>query len=234
MAKRVSGLKAAKEKAKSMCRLLCARYGKGHWHVDKSPTDVLVETILSQNTTDLNSGRAFESLKRAYPDYEKLLKASEKDIARFIYSGGLPGIKAARIRNALAKVKNETGKPDISFLRKKSASEANGFLRSIPGVGPKTAAVVLCFGLGMPAFPIDTHVYRQLGRIGLIRKNEGMERAHGQMAGLVPDCEKCGCHVALIRNGRQVCRPRQPMCGSCPLLGICEYGKKEQKNIKRG
>jgi len=217
-----------------MCKLLYARYGSHHWKIDRCATDVLVETILSQNTTDLNSGRAFENLKRAYPDYEKLLKASEKEIAKVIYSGGLPEIKANRIKSALAKIKSETGKPDISFLRKKSAAEANGFLRSLPGVGPKTAAVVLCFGLGIPAFPIDTHIYRQLGRIGFIRKNEGLERAHEQMAALVPDCDKCRCHVALIYNGRQVCKPREPMCGSCPLLGICDYGRKEQKNIKRG
>ena len=202
--------------------LLEAKYGIPRWaHEKHDPVSTLVGTILSQNTSDRNSIPAFDSLRKKYATWEKVLNASEKEIAKAIRRGGLANIKARRIKQALAAVKEKSGKLSLSFLKGKSKAEAREFLLSLPGVGWKTASIVLLFSLGIFAFPVDTHISRVSKRLGFIPKDSSLEKAHTTMDKLVPDRLKASFHGNLIFLGRALCHPRNPECGKCPLNKIC-------------
>ncbi|MFB3764802.1 MAG: endonuclease III [Methanotrichaceae archaeon] len=141
------------------------------------PVDLLVETILSQNTSDVNSIKAFGRLKSAYPDYKMLLKAPEDEISRHIHVGGLSDIKAHRIKGALQRIEEDAGSIDLGFLKGMDTDAARDYLLSIPGVGPKTASVVLLFAFGMPFMPVDTHVNRVSRRLGLVPEEGSIKEA---------------------------------------------------------
>jgi endonuclease III len=186
------------------------------------PVDLLVSTILSQNTTDVNCLRAFGKLKASYPDYEDLLLAPEEEIAKAIRAGGLAGIKAGRIKRALSGIKLRAGKADMEFLKGMPKEKARDYLLSLPGVGPKTAAVVLLFAFGMPFMPVDTHVYRVSKRIGLVPENASFEEAERALEACTPEEKYLSLHLNLIRHGRRICRARNPQHESCALRNICD------------
>lgn len=187
------------------------------------PVDLLVMTILSQNTSDINSGRAFEQLKSRFRSYTEILNASEEEIADAIRPGGLADIKAARIKGALKRLREDFGSVDLSQLQKMGAEEARRYLTSIPGIGPKTASVLMLFGFGMPAMPVDTHVHRVSKRIGLVPEGASVEETQRILERITPREKYLSLHINLIRHGRLVCKARNPLCNRCELRDLCRY-----------
>ena len=186
--------------------------------------DELVMTVLSQNTSDANSGRAFESLKARFATWEQVLDAPAEEIADAIRSGGLADIKASRIKSILADIEAREGGLDLSRLNELDDQSADEYLRALPGVGPKTAACVLVFSMGREAFPIDTHVHRIVRRLGWVDDKSSADQAHRRLGPLVPPEIRYELHMALINHGRNVCKAQRPRCEDCVLLDFCDAG----------
>ena len=186
-----------------------------------APVAELVLTVLSQNTADTNSGRAFTQLMRRYPSWEAIAAAPMDEVIATIQPGGLAPQKAPRIQAILRAVGERSPDWDLAFLREAPLDEARAWLRSLPGVGPKTAACVLLFALGRPAMPVDTHVERVAKRLGLIPASLTAERAHDALEALVEPADYYRFHMLLIKHGRRICAARRPDCGRCPLERDC-------------
>ena len=185
----------------------------------------LVLTVLSQNTSDRNSHPAFEALRSRFASWEEMAGASEGEIARPIRQGGLARIKARRLKAILQEIEKRRGRLDLEFLRALPTAEARAWLRSLPGVGPKTAAVVLLFSLGKPALPVDTHVHRVAIRLGLLPPGTSREKAHELLEAIVPPAGFYPFHLYLLEHGRRICRARKPRCPLCPVNSLCpSYG----------
>ncbi|GIW13934.1 MAG: endonuclease III [Tepidiforma sp.] len=178
----------------------------------------LILTILSQNTSDTNSGRAFIALMRSFPSWQAIADAPVEVIETAIQPGGLARQKAPRIKAVLQAVEARSPEFDLSFLRDIPPEEARSWLRSLPGVGPKTAACVLLFSLGIPALPVDTHVERVAKRLGLVSESTTPERAHDLLEAVVDPSDYYPFHMLLIKHGRRTCAARRPACGRCPLV----------------
>jgi endonuclease-3 len=187
--------------------------------------DMLVSVILSQATSDVNSERTYDALKKRFPDWDSVLRAREQTLADAIRLGGLANQKAAVIRELLRQIKERRGSFDLSFLRGLPAEDAVRYLAGFRGVGPKTAACTLLFACATEVFPLDTHIFRVLRRVGLIPAKCSDEFAHRVMNRLVPAGKFYSFHVNLIRHGRKLCRPREPVCGRCPVVEYCDYGQ---------
>lgn len=200
-------------------------YGEPIWRNPLPAIDELVSTILSQNTNDVNRDRAFEALRAKFPTWESVRDAKEKDVIEAIRPAGLANQKGPRIQQVLKAITEERGNLDLSFLAKMSVEDARDWLTKFNGVGPKTAAIVLCFSLGMPAFPVDTHVYRVTGRLGLRPERMTVEQAHPHLEALFPPKTYYAAHLNIIRLGREICTARKAMCEKCPLVKLCDYGK---------
>jgi endonuclease III len=160
-------------------------------------------------------------MQRAYPTWDDVLAADPAALAESIRQGGLANQKAPRIRQVLARIKEECGDWNLDHLSRVPLDEAKGWLRSLPGVGPKTAACVLMFALGRPALPVDTHVYRVARRLGLIGDKISADQAHAILESQVAPEDTYAFHVALIKHGRHTCTARNPNCGDCPLNDVC-------------
>jgi len=208
--------------------LLEEQYGIPHQD-ERDPVDLLVMTILSQNTSDTNSLRAFALLKSAFCDYEELLAASDEAVADSIRPGGLAEIKARRIKEALSRIKQDAGAISLSFLADMEKEEAMTYLLSLPGVGPKTASVVLLFAFGMPFLPVDTHVYRVSRRLGLLSEDVRPKKAQPILERIVPVEKYHSLHLNLITHGRLICRARGPKHVECALRNCCGYYLQGQK-----
>lgn len=202
-------------------RLLSA-YGHPEWRNPLPPLDELVSTILSQNTNDENRDRAFQSLQRKFPSWESVRDAKTGEIIDSIRSAGLANQKGPRIQDALRSISEERGELSLEFLRDYPPEEAEEWLLGFHGVGPKTAAIVMLFSLDLPAFPVDTHIYRVTGRLGL-RTSKSAESAHRELADLFPPSTYYTAHLNLIRHGREVCKARTPECERCALNDLCAY-----------
>ncbi|HWQ34055.1 MAG TPA: endonuclease III [Blastocatellia bacterium] len=189
------------------------------------PLDELILTILSQSTTNINSHRAFQSLKQRFPGWEAVRRARPDTIAEAIRSGGLARIKSVVIKNILNEIRNRRGALDLSFLRTASVAEAREFLSSLKGVGPKTVGCVLLFACKLPVFPMDTHIFRIARRMGLIPPKGSDSQAHSLMESLIPESKHYSLHINLIRHGRKVCRPQNPRCENCCLIEYCDLGQ---------
>lgn len=187
------------------------------------PLDVLIETMLSQSTTNVNSRRAFESLKRRFPTWEEARRARAISIESAIKSGGLARQKSVRIKNLLNEIHERRGSLDLSFLYSAPIEEAIRFLASFKGAGPKTVACTLLFACSRPVFPIDTHIFRIARRLGLITEKCTDQQAHKLMAAMLPEDRYYEVHINLIRHGRKVCRPQKPRCEQCCLVDYCRY-----------
>jgi endonuclease-3 len=185
------------------------------------PLEELILTVLSQHTSDVNAERAFESLRAALPSWADVVRVPTRAVADAIRSGGLADTKAPRIQAILREVEEQRGVFDLSYLRELSDEQARMELVSLPGVGPKTAAVVLSFALGRDAMPVDTHVHRVTRRLGLVPPTTSAERADRILHELVPAGLRTPLHVALIRLGREICKAPTPRCRICPLKDIC-------------
>jgi endonuclease-3 len=202
-------------------RLLEKRFGPLEPPRRLDPLEELILTVLSQNTSDVNRDRAYASLNERFASWQEVLDAPTQDVADAIRPGGLANTKAPRIQAILRAIEDREGRPDLGFLHRMSDDEVRSYLRTLPGVGPKTAACVLAFSLERPALPVDTHVYRVGQRLGWIPPKTNVERAHEAMDALVPPALRVTMHVGLIRLGRQVCKPGRPRCEDCPLEELC-------------
>ena len=203
-------------------RMLVARYGEPPMYTGlEDPLDTLIRTVLSQNTSDVNSHRAFKELKARFPSWEQAATARVDAIERSIHSGGMSHQKAPRIKAILAAVRESMGAYTLENLRGLDTEQTMVYLTGLPGVGPKTAAVVCVFNLGRPVFPVDTHVFRVSKRLGLVPAGANAEKTFVLLDAAVPDKLKFRLHINLILHGRAVCIARRPRCSLCPLLTIC-------------
>jgi endonuclease-3 len=189
------------------------------------PLDMLIKIILSQATSDTNSHRTFAALKKRFPTWDAALRARASTIAETIRSGGLANQKAAVIKDVLRQIKEEHGTLDLSFLHDLSNEEAVRYLSRFRGLGPKTIACTLLFACRKEVFPLDTHIFRILRRVGLIPQSCTDQRAHEIMNHIVPKGKFYSFHVNLIRHGRTLCRPHDPLCERCPIVEYCDYGQ---------
>jgi endonuclease-3 len=196
---------------------------------ERDPVDLLIMTILSQNTSDTNSLRAFARLKSAFCDYNEVLAATDEAVAESIHAGGLAEIKSRRIKEALIRIKQDAGAISLSFLADMKKDEAMAYLLSLPGVGPKTASVVLLFAFSMPFLPVDTHVYRVSHRLGLLNEDVRPEKAQSILERAVPVKKYLSLHLNLIMHGRRICRARNPKHEECALRDCCDYYLQGQK-----
>ena len=202
---------------------LLEAYGEPAWRPHLDPVSELVSTILSQNTNDVNRDVAFERLRGRLPTWEKVRDADVQEVIEAIRPAGLANQKGPRIQEALRYITQERGKLDLDFLADWPVEDAKHWLSSMNGVGPKTAAIVLLFSLGRPAFPVDTHVHRVTRRLGLIGSSISREKAHQKLEELLPPEDYYAFHLNLIRHGRQVCTSRKPHCDACILGRLCDF-----------
>lgn len=215
----------ARRKAKyaPVLEALQAVYGALDWDGGSDPMDELVSCILSQNTNDNNRDRAFAALQLRYKNWQAVADAPTDELIDTLRPAGLANQKAPRIQKVLHRIREEVGAYNIEFLRDLPLDEARAWLMSFDGIGPKTAAIVLCFAFGRPAFPVDTHIYRVGQRIGFIPPTFNVERAHPLMESIVPPDMHYAFHIYLIRHGRDTCKAQRPRCESCPLQAVCDY-----------
>jgi endonuclease-3 len=217
--------------AREVHQRLLKFYGLPTWRNRLAPVDELVSTILSQNTNDTNRDRAYHSLRRQFPTWEDVRTAKPAAVVAAIRSAGLANQKGPRIQKVLNDILAERGSLDLSFLRELPLEEARAWLMKFKGIGPKTAAIVLLFSLGRPAFPVDTHIYRVTGRIGLRPEKMTVEQAHVHLENLFPPDTYTAAHLNLIRLGREICSPRNPACPRCPLNDICNYSLQRNMDL---
>jgi endonuclease III len=203
-------------------------YGMPAWEPHTDPLSELVNTILSQNTNDHNRDIAYQQLRDRFPTWEAVCDASPDEVIEAIRPAGLAPSKGPRIQASLQRISKERGELSLEFLREMPLEEARSWLLSLNGVGPKTAAIVLLFSLGRPAFPVDTHVHRVTKRLGLIPSRASREKAHKILEELVPAELYYAFHINLIRHGRSVCHARQPQCEICMLHDLCAYYRKRE------
>ena len=204
-----------------VCDRLERVYGKPSWHPRRKPLDALIFTVLTQHTSDTNAEIAFTSLRARFATWTKVIDADTSAVAEAIRRGGLGNQKAPRIQGILREVRERTGDFDLGILKSMPLADAKAWLLTLGGVGPKTAAVVLVFALGMPAMPVDTHVFRVGRRLGLIPLNIAAEPAHDVMETQVPPERVFDYHILLITHGRRICKAQRPLCTECPLADFC-------------
>jgi endonuclease III len=199
-------------------------YGPLEWQPRTDPLSELILTILSQHTSDTNRDRAFNTMRERFSTWEEVRDAPTQDLADAIKSGGLSNVKAPRIQEVLRQLGEERGgNLNLDFLTHMSVEEAKTYLARFHGVGPKTAACVLMFACGMPVMPVDTHVHRVSGRLGLIGPRTNAEQAHDDLEAIVQPDKRYSFHIYLIWHGRQVCKAQRPLCEICPITTWCDY-----------
>ena len=219
----MAGPAASRRRVRRIVELLERAHGPRRWRSSGPGIDGLVGTILSQNTSDTNSGAAFRALRRRYPSWDDVMRAPVREIERTIRPAGLSRTKSARIKAVLQQIHAERGELSLQFLARLSPAEARAYLERFDGVGPKTVACVLMFNFGLPVLPVDTHVHRVSRRLGLIGADVSAERAHELLARAVPRELVYAFHVLLIAHGRARCKARAPRCEGCPLRRLCRY-----------
>jgi endonuclease-3 len=213
-------------RAQRIHQRLLEYYGQPTWRNPLPALDELISTILSQNTNDQNRDRAFQALQRRFHTWEAVRAADVKAVVEAIRPAGLANQKGPRIQQILRAITAERGSLDLDFLKDLPLEEARAWLMKFKGVGPKTAAIVLLFSLGRPAFPVDTHIYRVTGRLGLRPEKLTVENAHPYLEHLFPPEAYYAAHLNLIRLGREICTARSPKCRICPLQSLCSYENK--------
>ncbi|MCJ7548567.1 MAG: endonuclease III [Anaerolineae bacterium] len=212
-----------REKTLEVHERLGKAYGMPEWRpeLDPDPVGALVNTILSQNTNDRNRDVAYNRLLKQFPTWEAVRDAPVGQIIDAVRPAGLAPTKGPRVQEALRAITEHQGEISLAFLRDKPLEEARRWLLALDGVGPKTAAIVLLFSMGRPAFPVDTHVHRVTKRLGLIPSSTSREKAHVLLEDLVPESLYYPFHLNLIHHGRSVCVARTPKCEACVLRDVC-------------
>ncbi len=215
-------LAAWRAKALAVHQRLLAHYGEPRVR-PRPPLDELILTILSQNTNDRNRDRAYAALRQRFPTWEAVRDAPPEAVIDAIRVAGLANQKGPRLQAVLQAITRERGTLDLDFLADLPVEQAREWLLRFKGVGPKTAAIVLLFALGKPAFPVDTHIYRVTGRLGLRPPKLSVEQTHVLMEHLFPADAYFAAHLNLIYLGREYCRPRRPRCDACPVRDLCDF-----------
>lgn len=221
--KTIPDFKRRKAKYKPVSAGLRERYGYPQWRQALPPMDELVSCILSQSTSDTNRDRGFAALKARYASYEAVRDAPTAEVIETIRPAGLANQKGPRIQEVLRWITLDRGEINIDFLADVSMDEAKAWLTGMNGIGPKTAAIVMCFAFNRPAFPVDTHVHRVSQRIGFLPEGISAEKAHPVMEAIVPPEDYYAFHLNVIQHGRQVCHARGPRCEQCPVTANCDY-----------
>jgi endonuclease-3 len=216
-------MEALEDLAQEVYRRLSQSYGPPTWRNPLPPLDELLSTVLSQNTNDTNRDRAFRSLVDRFPTWAAVRDADPADVVEAIRSAGLANRKGPRIQAILREITAQHGSLDLSFLGSLPLDDARSWLLRFKGVGPKTAAIVLLFSMGMPAFPVDTHIHRVALRLGLLPPKSTAEAAHKILGQLFPPLNYYDLHLNLIRLGREICHARRPDCPHCFLSDVCAF-----------
>lgn len=212
-----------KAKYTPIASLLHEVYGYPGWRQHLAPLDELIDCILSQNTSDINRDRGFAALKQRYPTWNSVRDAPLQDLIDTIRPAGLANQKAPRIQAILQRISSEFGAMNIDFLGSIPVDEAKAWLTSLDGIGPKTAAIVICFAFNGAAFPVDTHIHRVGMRLGFLPNGISADKAHPVMEAIVPPSDYYPFHLNMIRHGREICQARRPKCERCPLTAHCDY-----------
>lgn len=220
-----------KDRAGAVYKLLLEEFGIPTW--EKRPAlDELVLTILSQNTNDRNRDIAYIAMRENYPTWEEVKDAHEDELIKLIRVAGLANQKGPRIQAVLKKIDQEFNQLNLDFMRDWERERVYKYLVNLKGVGPKTASIVMLFSLNLPAFPVDTHVYRVTGRIGIRPLKISVENSHEYLASCFNSEEYRTAHINLIYLGRRICKARKPACQNCPIRGLCLYPEKSDSIIK--
>lgn len=212
-------------------RRLGKMYGHKQWKCRGKGIDVLVETILSQNTSNANSKAGYRQLRRRFKSWKQVADAPVEEVERCIRVSGLSRLKAPRIQAVLNRIKIDHGRFELEFLREWDARKAYEYLLAFDGIGPKTAYCVLMFAFGMKVFPVDTHIHRISKRLGIVSEKASAEQACEIMTPMIRPEDRYEMHVQMIEHGRKTCRARNPKCNECLLLELCPFG---QQQFKRG
>jgi endonuclease-3 len=215
------GHEQRKSELRKVTLLLEKEFGIPRRKSGEDPLDILMETLLSQNTNDRNRDKAFQRLKKRFPNWEDVFKAKTRRIVSAIRPGGLAEQKAGRIQEILYWIKRREGRLSLSFIRKMNSKEIRETVGILKGIGPKTLHCLLLFGLGREAFPVDTHIHRIGQRLGFIPEWMSAEKAHEWLAPLIPKRKSLSLHLNLIRFGREVCKAKNPQCSVCFLKEEC-------------
>jgi len=215
-----------RERIKQVNARLLEAFGYPVWRQPQPAVDELVSTFLSQNTNDVNRDKAFEAIKRRYSNWEEVREADPQEFIDVIRSAGLANQKGPRIQQALRTISEKNGEISLDWLKDLPVEEARQWLLSLKGVGRKTAAIVLLFSLGRPAFPVDTHIYRVSGRIGLRPPGLSIEKVHCYLEAAADPQDYAALHLNLIRLGREICHAHKPECFRCPVVDLCQYPDK--------
>jgi endonuclease-3 len=215
--------RALEAKYARIAALLREEYSYPTWRQHLPPVDELVNTILSQNTSDTNRDVAFEALVARFPTWEAVRDADPEAVIETVRPAGLANQKGPRIQAALRYLTETQGRITLDHLKEMPIEEAKAWLTAINGIGPKTAAIILLFAMNKPAFPVDTHVHRVTRRLGLIGKKTNAEKAHVELEEIVPPEDYYAFHLQVIRHGRTVCHARAPKCGICVVQDECDY-----------
>jgi len=212
-------------------RVLENKFGRPRRQNRRRPdlVGLLIHTILSQNTNDINRDRAYDSLTGRYTSWEALLKAKRTSLESAIRTGGLARQKSATILAFLKRLDKKNGALNLDFLVKMNNKEIYEMLCAINGIGVKTVSILLCFGLGRDVFPVDTHVNRTCTRLRFAPEKSGPDKTHRLMSNLVPKGKSYSFHLNLIRLGRTICIAGKPRCSECPLKRLCPHYKKPVK-----
>ena len=221
----------SQKKTKRILALLTSAYGPRQWKCWGRGVDVLVDTILSQNTSDKNSTAGFKQLRRRFRSWNQVADADVNEVERHIRVSGLSKQKAPRIQAILRQIRTEYGKIDLQFLQKLSEQKAYEYLTNFKGVGPKTANCVLLFAFGYGVFPVDTHIHRIARRLELIGARATAEQAHELLQPMIAPRDRYSLHVLLIEHGRKTCKALNPKCQVCVLKRMCPYGQNRLRHL---
>jgi endonuclease-3 len=213
--------KKLKAKVKEINDILECIFGIPERMDGEKPLDTLIHTILSQNTNDVNSGKAYNNLIEKYPTWEDVLFADSSEIAETIRIGGLAGQKSVTIKEVLKWLKDNYDQLNLDFICNMDTADSIRLLTSLKGVGLKTANVLLCFACGKEAFPVDTHIFRVGKRLALVPEKASPDMAHEIMGQIFPEGKAYSLHVNIINFGRTICHARKPKCRECPLINYC-------------
>ncbi len=219
----MSDVAALREKYRHIGQILADTYGFPTWRPYLPPVDELVCTILSQSTSDVNRDKGFDQLKARFPTWEAVRDAPVRQVIEAIRPAGLADTKGPRIQEVLRQIAEERGTISLDFLKEMDVEAGKAWLTRFQGVGPKTAAIVLLFAFNKPAFPVDTHVHRVTGRLGLIGPKTTREQAHVELEQIIPPDQFYQAHLNLIEHGRKICHAQKPACDRCPLAGLCDW-----------
>jgi endonuclease-3 len=211
------------DKALAVHQGLLDFYGQPEWRNPLPAIDELVSTILSQSTSDINRDKGFNALRARFDTWEDVRDADTALVVETIRPAGLANQKGPRIQNVLRRITELRGELNIDFLKEYTPKDARQWLEQFKGIGPKTASIILQFSLGLPAFPVDTHVHRLSGRIGLRPEKMNAEKSHDHLEALLPPETYYDAHLNIIRLGREICQARKPKCADCPLQDLCDY-----------